>query len=108
VTLNEIIDFLFEGDKKDTSKVMMDRMILRLFSSPALISQLKNVALVERNGDQIIQLAFNELPKARLGEIMRLIGFRDIQVVEFESNGISHTGFEIKIPREGSKNPLLA
>lgn len=108
MTTKEVVDFLFEGDiKRDSPKVLMDRLILRILSSPNLISQLKNVALVERGSDNVIQLLFNELPKSKLGEILRLFGFKDMQVVEFEKNGVGHTGFELKVPREESKNPLL-
>lgn len=101
MTIQEIANRLIENnDANQEARVFMDRLLLRVFSSPALVSQMRDLAIVEVDGKTKVQLDFNQLPERTYAEIIRLIGSgEEIKVLTYEKNGAARTGFEVTVPR---------
>jgi hypothetical protein len=93
--------YLLEGDDVDYyAKTFADRLILRVFNAPALMSHLRNLAVLDSQqegvpqGSYKFQLKFNRLPDEVIPQVKRLIGVPSVKVVEFEEAHMACTGFE--------------
>lgn len=90
-------------DKKIT--VFLNRLLLRIFSVPALMSYLNDVAIFSdgqaKDGESVIQLVFQRLPDEVYPQMLRLISApRDPKLVKFVDQGQARTGVELKVKPE--------
>jgi hypothetical protein len=85
--------------------VFLNRLLLRIFSVPALMSYLNDVALFPdgqaKNGECKIQLVFQRLPDEVYPQMLRLISApRDPKLVKFVDKGQARTGVEMAVKPE--------
>jgi hypothetical protein len=100
--------YLIEGDqdKNFYAKTFADRLLLRVFNSPSLMSYLRNMAVLDSQdagvepGSITFQLKFSKLPDEVIPQVKELIGVANIRVVEFEENHGQCTGFEFSLNEE--------
>jgi hypothetical protein len=99
--------YLIEGDDVDYfAKTFADRLVLRVFNAPALMTYLRNMAVLDSRqegvseGEYKFQLKFTRLPSEILPQVKQIIGVPNIRVVEFEEDHVSCTGFEFTLKRE--------
>jgi hypothetical protein len=110
VTNTELAKFLIEGDSDSGveyyAKTFADRLLLRVFNSPSLMSYLRNVAVLDshdpagESGSVKFQLKFSKLPVEVIPQVKELIGVKNIQVVEFEENHNVCTGFVFSLKED--------
>lgn len=87
-------------EDKGPAKVFIDRFILRLISTPALISALKDVVTLKEGDKTKFQLKFIELPDEARQVVYDLSGLSQDQVrsvVFSDKNGQRFTGFELVV-----------
>jgi hypothetical protein len=82
--------------------VFLNRVILRIFSVPSLMSYLKDVVLFQddeaQNGQCKIQLVFHRLPDEAHPQVVKLIAApRDPQFTRFVDKGQARTGVELEV-----------
>ena len=82
--------------------VFLNRMILRIFSVPALMSYLKDVVLFQddqaQNGQCKIQLVFHRLPDEAHPQVVKLVcAPRDPKFTRFVDKGQARTGVEMEV-----------
>jgi len=93
------------GERPDVDKkiaVFLNRLLLRIFSVPALMSYLSDVALFpnakSQDGECKIQLVFQRLPDEVHPQMLRLISApRDPKLTRFVDQGQARTGVEMSI-----------
>jgi hypothetical protein len=95
------------GQRPDIDKkiaVYLNRLLLRIFSVPALMSYLADVALFptnEGNGECKIQLVFQKLPDEVYPQMLRLIAApREAQLFKFVDKNQARTGVELVVKPE--------
>ena len=92
-----------KANKKVT--VYLNRLLLRIFSVPSLMSYLKDVALLPA-GDEggslhKIQLVFQRLPDEVYPQLLRLLAApKSPQLTKFLDQGQARTGVEISVTPE--------
>lgn len=82
--------------------VFLNRMILRIFSVPSLMTYLKDVVLFQddqaQNGQCKIQLVFHRLPDEAHPQVVKLIcAPRDPKFSRFVDKGQARTGVEMEV-----------
>ena len=85
--------------------VYMNRLILRIFSVPSLMSYLKDVVLFQddqaADGQCKIQLVFHRLPDEAHPQLSKLVASpRDPKFTRFVDKGQARTGVEIDVQPE--------
>jgi hypothetical protein len=96
---------LDQAGLREKFSAVVNRMLLQIYSSPALLSNLVDftVVPVESKSDLPkikVQLAFNRLPAEvfpRLEELLSLKSFDDYKYYRYIKNGRSLVGLEITI-----------
>ena len=88
-----IIQQLFEYQGTDAESMEMDKLLLRIFENPSLMSYLHGIG---KNGAKT-ELDFLDLPVQGVEAVKRLIGPTEIEVLTYESEGRPHVGFRFDL-----------
>lgn len=98
MTIDQVIQFLYEGldDVDHQAKVFVDRLLLRMMGSPALMTFLKDVRLARDGDDYVVELLFNKVPEDQLNSIRQIISEQS-DIFEFSAEGHPYYGFKIRI-----------
>lgn len=88
---------------KKTS-VFINRMMMRLFSVPAVLQALADVGVapsVEKTGKTTIQLDFQKLPQEAIPAVINLIASpANMKLLKYVKNGQARNGFEFDLDEE--------
>lgn len=98
MTTDAIFDYLFEtadvNDLDEQSSVNLDRILLRIMTSPALVSYLDNVRLSKEGSDtHIVELLFRRFPVEYIDTVKKLIAVPS-ECYEFNQKGRPFLGFK--------------
>ena len=113
MNLQEFTDSLFNDSDtslNDTLQQFVDRLMLRIFEYPALMSNLTGSKVF--HDKNIVELEFNLIPVDEIHKVKDLIGQREVKVVKFYKDDTKpKLGFQINVadlhePRTGT--PLNA
>lgn len=103
----QLARILVEDVSKINKKVgvYINRLLLRIFSVPALQAYLSNVNLVHDDEDGnkpvTIQLDFQRLPEEVLPQMLKLIAApRQPRLLKYVKDGAARTGVEIEVKPE--------
>lgn len=79
-----------------------NRLLLRIFHSPALLASLIDNNVRIKEGAQVIELDFKQLPEDVIPQVKQLIGapYDSIRITRFHANHVAHTGFEVSFTEE--------
>jgi len=92
--MNErIIQQLFEFQGTDAESLEMDKLLLRIFENPSLMSYLHGIG---KNGEKT-ELDFLDLPVQGIEAVRRLIGPTEIETLSYELEGRPHVGFRFDL-----------
>lgn len=99
MTAREVAKFLIEGDEEDRdAKVFADRLMLRIYSAPSLLSYLRDIAMIKQDdeGEQgyKFQVKFSKLPEEVISQVKDLIAVPGVKAVQFDEEYKGCTGFE--------------
>ncbi len=105
VTIDKIAGFLVESVPDHTIdkrvKVYCNRLMLRMFSQPSLMSFLSDASIYkpDPNGDKVVmEMDFMRLPEEVIEPMIRLIAApRTPKLFAFEKNGAARTGVKIDL-----------
>ena len=105
MNIAELARILVEGEPPDQTEesyqahAALDRLLLRIFSVPSLMVQLKEAQVVRESEQFVYQLKFAELPESVSNQLPKLVGpgFESIRVVNFQKGHNSYTGLEFKV-----------
>jgi hypothetical protein len=84
------------------TSVFINRMMMRLFSAPSLLSTLADVGIVSEGatngGSTTIQLDFQRLPEEAIPVVISLIASPvPMRMLKYVKNGQARNGFEFKL-----------
>jgi hypothetical protein len=100
VTIDRILQFLVEdldSDRLDEkAKAYVDRLLLRLMTSPALMSFLEATQLLKEGNDYIVELLFRKVPEEQVDVIKQFIAEPNTSF-SFEQKGQTHFAFRVKL-----------
>ena len=103
MTTDTIFDYLFETGKADLdeqSSVNLDRILLRVMTSPALVSHLENVRLsTEDASTHVVELLFRRFPPEYIDTVKKLIAIKS-ECYEFKKNGHPYLGFKVLLNKD--------
>lgn len=96
MTENDLVDKLYDNADiaDDDVCTLLDRLLLRIYSVPALSINLEDVG-ISKDGE--LQLVFNQLPDDILGDVIRLIALPDVKIVRFRKDSKSYHGFSVPL-----------
>lgn len=97
-----------KGEKPQIDKkiaVYLNRLLLRIFSVPALMTYLADVALIQddeaKDGQCTIQLDFLRLPEEVYPQVVKVCAApRDPRLVRYVKKGSARTGVELDVKPE--------
>jgi hypothetical protein len=86
-----------EAEKLDEkAKAYVDRLLLRLMTSPALMSFLEATQLLKEGDDYIVELLFRKVPEEQVDVIKQFIAEPSTSFA-FEQRGQTHFAFRVKL-----------
>jgi len=98
VKQDELLQYLIEAKVEDPNvQAYFDRLMLRLFESPPLLASFVNATSFDDGKDVIIQLEFHKVPTDFHTDLTKLAGARDVQVVNYEKDGLQYTGLQVRL-----------
>lgn len=98
MTIDAIFDYLFENaglsDLDEQASVNLDRILLRIMTSPSLVAYLDDVRLSKDGSDQhIVELLFRRFPIEYVETVKKLIAVPS-ECYEFSQKGRPFLGFK--------------
>lgn len=78
----------------------IDRLMMRLFESPALIASFIRASVFMRGEDTIIQFEFSRVPQEIHPELIKIAGAKDSQVINYIKNAVAHTALQVTLRPE--------
>jgi hypothetical protein len=98
VKQDELFQYLIEAKVEDPNvQAYFDRLMLRLFESPPLLASFVNATSFKDGKDVVIQLEFHKVPTDFHTDLTKLAGARDVQVVNYEKDGLQYTGLQVRL-----------
>lgn len=98
----EFAAFLIEDqedrDGEEGIRVFVDRLLLRIFSYPSLMTYLQDVSIKGNT----VELDFMRVPDAIVSNVKKLIGVPGVKAFSFTKDEYPHTGFRFSV-----KNPKI-
>ena len=92
--MSDLVRIILEAEGVSPDRqVELDRLILRMYSSPGLITHLKNVKFVD---DDTAEIEFAFLPKQQVPIVQAMIGPVPVQAFEYKKDGEPYHGFKFK------------
>lgn len=91
--MRDVIDQLLEYQATDYEALEVDRLLLRIFENPSLLSYLSAVG--ENEGKT--ELDFIALPIDAIESVKKLIGPVEVEVFNYMVNNRPHTGFRFSL-----------
>jgi hypothetical protein len=102
--VQRVVDYLLEDHEDYAAKVFADRLVLRIFNHPSLMTYFRDAVILTAADSQDVpsgvykfQLKFLRLPREAIDEVKKLIGVPDVRAVEFNDGYMTFTGFEFTI-----------
>ena len=99
MTIDQLLGILYEEETEPLdhkARVFVDRLLLRIMTSPALMSFLDDVQINKSGEDFQIELKFRAVPDEQINVIQRLIG-QESDGFSFEDDGVPYYGFRTRI-----------
>lgn len=100
MTIDRILQFLMEDTASEVldekAKAYMDRLLLRLMTSPALMSFLEATQILKEGNDYIVELLFRKVPQEQVDVIKAFIAEPNTSF-SFEQKGQTHFAFRVKL-----------
>jgi hypothetical protein len=90
---DRIIQQLLEYQGTDTESLEMDKLLLRVFENPSLMSYLHGIG---KQGEKS-ELDFLDLPLQGVEAVKRLIGPVEVEIFSYTVEGRPHTGFRFDL-----------
>ncbi len=86
-----------EAEKLDEkAKAYVDRLLLRLMTSPALMSFLEATQLIKEGDNYTVELLFRKVPEEQVDVIKQFIAEPNTSFA-FEQRGQTHFAFRVKL-----------
>lgn len=92
-----------ESPENPAAQTFVDRLLLRLHHSPALMANLLDVNTGERDGNYIIELDFRAIPDDVIPSLLELCGSKHARVLKFNKNQMEHVGVELSLTPDDLK-----
>jgi hypothetical protein len=86
------------------AKAYVDRLVLRIMTSPALMSFLEDVQILKEGNNFLVELLFRKVPQVQIDVIKGLIA-EESRSYAFEQRGQTHYGFKIKLQPDDLTEP---
>lgn len=100
MTIDRILQFLMEDTDREVfdekAKTYMDRLLLRIMTSPALMSFLDATQILKEGDDYVIELLFRKVPKEQV-EVIKAFIAEPTDSFSFEQKGQTHFAFKVKL-----------
>ena len=100
MTIDRILQFLMEDTDREVfdekAKTYMDRLLLRIMTSPALMSFLDATQILKEGDDYVIELLFRKVPKEQV-EVIKAFISEPTDSFSFEQKGQTHFAFKVKL-----------
>lgn len=87
-TASEVLD--------EKAKAYIDRLLLRMMTSPALMSFLEATQILKEGNDYIVELLFRKVPQEQVDVIKAFIAEPNTSF-SFEQKGQTHFAFRVKL-----------
>ena len=87
-TASEVLD--------EKAKAYMDRLLLRLMTSPALMSFREATQILKEGNDYVVELLFRKVPEEQVDVIKAFIAEPNTSF-SFEKKGQTHFAFRVKL-----------
>lgn len=103
MNIDKLAERLVDQDRTDFDPVVgqfYDRLLLRIFGSPNLMSALHDTTARRDSGSYVIELDFRKLPNEVVPTVKQLIGDGKIDVVEFTDTHGPHTAFKVTFDQQ--------
>lgn len=101
--IDDVLNWLFEELEHDAldakAKAFVDRLLLRIMTSPALLSFLEGTQIKKEGSDFVIELLFRKVPPEQINVIRQLIA-EENKAYTFETKGQTHYAFRIRLTPE--------
>lgn len=93
--------YLVETEETDPLlKNFLDRLLLRIFDTPSLMSSLLDVNIASDEDGFKVQLDFKKIPDEIVPSLRQVVGPYNTRALAFQKDGVNHTGLEVNISRE--------
>lgn len=79
-------------DASESMRLYADKMLMRIFSNPALLTYLRDIKVNESN----IQMVFRRIPDESLNRLPLLSEF-PVKTYLFKRGGFEYTGYQIDV-----------
>ena len=100
MTIDQILQFLIEDIETDRldekAKAYLDRLLLRIMTSPALMSFLEATQLIREGSNYTVELLFRKVPEEQIDVIKQFIAEPNTSF-SFEARGQTHFAFRVKL-----------
>ena len=94
-TVEKFINLLLqESDLNEKNQTEVDRLVLRMFSNPGLLTHIKDIRFLKDKDTVEIEMAI--IPKEQITVIKSLIGPIKSEVFEYHKNREPMVGFRFK------------
>lgn len=95
---DHFLDYLVEADVGEPNvQHYFDRLMMRLFESPALLASFVRATTFQKEKDVVIQLEFQRVPREYHTTLTKIAGVREAQVVDYEQDSGVFTGLHITL-----------
>lgn len=93
-------------DLDDKAKAFVDRLLLRLMTSPALMSFLEDVQTIKKGNDFEVELLFRKVPDEQINAIKQAIAEKTTAFT-FEKKGQDYFAFKVSLKAADLQPPDL-